>query len=110
MPPGWKRAEPRMASLTETEPLMLPVPVAVWAVPSKIPAKFVVADESVAALDVSIQADVLNLLKELQRDLADPIINLDLERFVSLFCDVCDPDPNHHCSQKTSLNITRRIC
>ena len=31
--------------------------------------KFIVADESVAALDVSIQADILNLLKQLQNDL-----------------------------------------
>ena len=31
--------------------------------------KFLVADESVAALDVSIQADILNLLKSLQKDM-----------------------------------------
>ena len=31
--------------------------------------RFLVADESVAALDVSIQADILNLLKSLQNDL-----------------------------------------
>ena len=32
-------------------------------------AKFIVADESVAALDVSIQADVLNLIKQIQSEM-----------------------------------------
>lgn len=32
--------------------------------------QFIVADESVAALDVSIQADIINLLKQLQEELA----------------------------------------
>ena len=36
--------------------------------------QFIVADEAVAALDVSIQADILNLLKGLQRDLGLTIL------------------------------------
>ena len=50
--------------------------------------KFVVADECVAALDVSIQADILNLLKKLQHtlDLTFLFISHDL----SVFAHVCD--------------------
>ncbi len=50
--------------------------------------KFIVADESVAALDVSIQAEILNLLKELREQLGITILFISHD--LSVIANLCD--------------------
>ena len=69
--------------------------------------RFVVADESVAALDVSIQADVLNLLKSLQNELGSTYLFISHD--LSVVAHICDMVAVMYLGQLIEVAPTRQL-